>query len=94
MEDIPPPVKLHFGRDGFNHESSADIYDWVNDVDNSREARMIKLQSQDVNIDTITPAQKKWIRKQKEIRGLHFREQNTESLMDYSEVAVIKKKLF
>lgn len=94
MEDIPPPVKLHFGRDGFNHASSANIYDWVNIVDNSRETRMIKLKDQDVHIDTITPAQKKWIRKQKEIRGIHFRAQNTDSLQDYSEVAVIRRKLF
>lgn len=93
MEDIPPPVQLHFGRNGFSHASSSNIYDWVNDVDNSRETRTLRLSTQDIHIDTITPAQKRWIRKQKEIKGIQFRPQNTDELMDYSEIAVIRARL-
>lgn len=94
MEDIPPPVKCHFGRDGFSHESSADIYDWVNYRDDMVNSRVNTLKDQVPEVDTITPAQRKWRRKQEEIRGIRFRPQNTEQLFDYSEQHVIKTKIY
>lgn len=93
MEDIPPPVKLHFGRDGFNHESSADIYDWVNDVDNSREYRTRALHDMDYTIDTVTGKTKTWLRGRRELSKPILRESNTNYLMDYSEVEVIRRRL-
>lgn len=94
MEDIPPPVKLHFGRDGFNHESSADIYDWVNDVDNNREYRTRALHDMDYTIDTVTGKTKGWLRTRYAIDKAVPRESNTNYLKDYSEMGVIKQRFY
>ena len=89
MEDIPGPVKLHFGRDGFNHESSADWNAWVQDVDNSRELRSDTLGDVSSSIDTVTREQKLWLRKQKAMTPKKFQSVHPELLRDYSEQQVI-----
>lgn len=94
MEDIPPPVNLHFGRDGFKHASSSNIYNWVNDVDNSREYRTDALQDMDYTIDTVTGHTKKWLRGRRAIDKPILRPSNTDFLMDYSETEVIRRRLY
>lgn len=93
MEDIPGPVKLHFGRDGFNHESSADWYTWVQDVDNSRELRSATLGDVNSTIDTVTREQKRWVRQQKMMTPKKFQSVHPEYLRDYSEQQVIINRL-
>lgn len=93
MDDIPPPVNYHFSLNGFKHASSSHIYDWVNDVDNSREARVGKLREMDSHQDYITPAQKKWVKKQREIRGIQMRGVDMSLLRDESEVYILRTKL-
>jgi hypothetical protein len=92
MDDIPPPVNLHFGRDGFKHESSADIYDWVSAVDNSREYRTAALRDMDYTIDTVTGKTKGWLRDRRELTKAIPRESNTNYVMDYSEVGVMRAR--
>lgn len=93
MEDIPLPVQTHFARDGFSHESSQDIFNWVSYRNDMVESRVNTLKDQCPEVDVITPAQKKWIAKQKEIRGVKIREVTTDLLFDYSEQLVLKTKL-
>ena len=93
MEDIPGPVKLHFGRDGFNHESSADWYAWVQDVNNSRDLRSDTLGDVNSSIDTVTREQKKWSRQQREMTPKKFQSVHPELLRDYSEQQVIINRL-
>lgn len=93
MEDIPGPVQLHFGRDGFKHESSADWYDWVHDVDNRRDLRIDTLGRQNSSIDTITREQKQWSRRCREMTPKKFQEVRPDMLRDYSEVQVIINRL-
>jgi hypothetical protein len=92
MEDIPGPVKLHFGRDGFNHESSADWFDWVLEVDMSRTFRSAMLGEVNSTIDTVTTGQKEWLRSVRKIRPKKFQEVRPDLLRDYSEVQVIRER--
>lgn len=93
METIPGPVDYHRGRDGFGYATSADIYDWVTFVDNSRLIRSEILSKQVEYVDTITEEQKKWLRKQKELKGIKFHETTTDYLYDYSERQILKTRL-
>lgn len=91
MDELPPPVDYHFPLNGFKHATSSHIYDWVNEVDNLREIRVAKL-GKDYAQDIITPAQKKWVKKQREIRGIKFPDGSV-NLADASEIEIIKHRL-
>lgn len=93
MEDIPGPVKLHFGRDGFNHESSANWYDWVEQVDDSRVMRVAFFRGQNSTVDKVTIDQKIWLAHVRYIRPKKFQEVRPDLLRDYSEVEVIRERL-
>lgn len=92
MEDIPPPVKLHFGRNGFNHASSSNIYDWVSSVNNSQEVRVKSLKDMDEYQDTITSSQKKWVKSRRQLRPPKFKVSDTSLLTDYNETSVLKDR--
>lgn len=68
MEDIPPPVVTHFPRNGFSYASNSHWYDWITQVDNSRETRSQALSDMDSSIDEVTMAQRAWLREQKLIK--------------------------
>lgn len=93
MEDIPPPVQYHFSRNGFSHASSENIYNWTKAVDNSRENRVHSLHQMDPYQDVITKAQKNWVSKKREIRGVKFMTPTDEFLKDYGESGVMKQKI-
>ena len=93
MESIPPPSDTYTGRNGFGRVTSSNIYDWVSKVDNERELRRDLLKKQDVNIDTRSFAQKKWDKKQKEIKGIKLQETDPDYLSDYSERQILKDRL-
>jgi hypothetical protein len=86
-------VKLHFGRDGFNHESSANWFEWVVQVDMGRRMRSVTLGTQNSTIDMVTTSQNVWLRDVDEIRPKKFREVRPDLLRDYSEVEVIRERL-
>ena len=92
MDDIPPPVNYHFPLNGFKHATSSHIYDWVNDVDNGRESRVLRLREMDSYQDTITSEQKKWVKKRREIFGYVLRAADPSLLIDESEVQIMRMK--
>lgn len=93
MQDVPPPVKLYFGRNGFKHASSSNIYDWVTKVDNNRQVYVESTDLMDTQADTITPEQKRWVRTRRELRGVRFKHPGENFLRDYDETSVLVNKL-
>ena len=91
MDSIPGPVALHFGRDGFKHESSADIYDWVNYVVNTREQRISSLKDMDYTIDTHNRKRVTWEGHRRDLQKPVPIPRNTDQIKDYSEVDVIRR---
>lgn len=99
MEWIPYPVKLHHSRNGFNHESSEDIYVWKNDRDNWAERRVDTLKEQCPEIDRNPSLQRQHKNEQQRIYNWSIKPQHNAQrsliptkLRDYSEEAVMKAK--
>lgn len=93
MQDIPPPIEYHFGRNGFKHATSSNMYDWVSNRKNMVESRVERLKEMDCYQDTVAPSQKSWLRSQNTIRGVKLHTPTDEFLQDYGEGEVLRRRL-